>query len=264
MIAQFQNDGSCTVEKYDLTARASPGKSQRQTLTDASCSQTGTETTMSFKKLLVEENEPKIFLDQANNFLYAIGPPGNSFGIHLIRQSVPDFAFVFPTQNPSETPTSTPTARPITPVVSPSAVPMTQPTTAPVANPTTGPMAPNSSAAVSPSNSSSDTGIIVGGAVGGLVAVCLTILGSVFLVLWFRHKYSSPTEDAGAAGPMTGVDPPDDALAPHIAPSSAVSAQVLDVTPAAQVVAARVPPINLEYKDQARSVSKNRQHPVEP
>ena len=48
---------------------------------------------MSFKKQLVEEGEPEIFLDATNNFLYAIGPPGTGFGQHAIREALPDYAF---------------------------------------------------------------------------------------------------------------------------------------------------------------------------
>lgn len=74
-----------TVLKYDMTARGISGVNAmpvtQQTLQDASISQNGTHTVLSFTKLLVEEGEHPINLEQPNTFLWAVGS-SNALGQH--------------------------------------------------------------------------------------------------------------------------------------------------------------------------------------
>ena len=70
-----------TVEKYPLTAYATPSPSKQQTLTGTSITQEGTTTIMTFGKRLVEEGEVRIKENGNNHFLFAHGRD-NTLGYH--------------------------------------------------------------------------------------------------------------------------------------------------------------------------------------
>lgn len=69
-----------TVKKYDLFGRTTPTvlPEAQQTLQDVSINYDGIVTTLKFTKLLKEANEPEIFLEQNNFFLYAHGNDGTT------------------------------------------------------------------------------------------------------------------------------------------------------------------------------------------
>ena len=70
-----------TVEKYPLTAYATPSPSDQQTLMGTSITQEGTTTIMTFGKKLNEEGEVRIKENGNNHFLFAHGT-GNTLGYH--------------------------------------------------------------------------------------------------------------------------------------------------------------------------------------
>jgi DOMON domain/Eukaryotic cytochrome b561 len=95
-VIAMPNDGTGKPMKYDIGGSKSQGaivlaSSDRQTLTEASYSQNGTHTTMTFTKSLADANEVPILLAGNNNFLYAVGG-SNAFGYHASRQP---FSFDF-------------------------------------------------------------------------------------------------------------------------------------------------------------------------
>jgi hypothetical protein len=77
------------VQKYDLNERAVSGivpmVDERQTLIDASITQTSDSTTLKFTKILVEDGEIPIEKDAKNTFLSAWGT-SNILGFHAARE----------------------------------------------------------------------------------------------------------------------------------------------------------------------------------
>ena len=132
----------------------------------------------------------------------------------------------------------------------------------PTMEPTSAPFILETDLEGSPGGSSTDTVIIVGASLGGIVVVCLTALGVAYMVFSGKKRNESSARVPTAHDNETGHFSADlrglsRRGSPELEQPSVVDAQVLEVTPTANIVAARVPPTNLEFKDQSRSVAEN-------
>ena len=129
-----------TVEKYDLAiSRATPMTEDRQTLRDTSIDTADGTTTMTFTKLLVEDNEVEILEEGDNTFLFAWG--GSNFGYHMSRKAFTiDLGSTVAPTDPPQTDSPTPNPTKMTPEPTQKAVETNSPTPSPITNtPTSSP-----------------------------------------------------------------------------------------------------------------------------